>query len=447
MTRPGLVRLAASDLRRFVGRFALAGAGIALATAILVALLGLGEGLRRAVAGDGQDDLIVEVVKEGAHVNLGPLRLGLGGSGLDASDLKALREIPGVVHVGERVGLRAPAVATGGAALLGETLVTEVVVEGLDPAVAGAGPDFADRGPVDPGAAPCRRDAECSRGEFCVDTVEGFRTCRPPMAVVVSDRLVELYNGVVRRAYGLPQLNQESAVGLGADVRFGASSFASASRRGLRERVVLAGFSERVSPMALTAPLAEVVRINRSFGAADGFDGAVLEVGRRSDLGGVLDAVEDLGLEVREDVARRVAEAVGLAQVALAALGIAVLVIAGLGAVHSFALLIAARSRELAVLRAVGATRWQVALLVVGEGAAVGFGSGILGSLAGMTVALVGADALLAQLGSLPIPVGDLVGFPAWIPLAGVALATGASMLGSLTPLASMLRQDPARLL
>jgi hypothetical protein len=321
MRRFGAGRLLMTDLRRFGRRFALAGSGIALATAVLVSLLGFGEGLRVAVLELGGSELDLEVSRGGGHVNLGPLRFGLGRSGLTDDDLRALRDLPGVRTVGGRVGLRAPAVATGGAALLGETLVTEVVVEGVDEAVLEEIDGFEDRGPVAESAPPCLTDASCDPGMFCVDTPDRGRRCRSAMPVVVSQRLVDLYNGVVRRAYGLPQLNEEAAVGLGADVRFGASSFSVAAHgRGLRERVVLVGFSERVSPMALTIPLAEVRRLNRTFHAGEDLDGAVVRVAGRSALGPTMTAIEGMGLDIAESMAETVAGAVGLARLALAGL-------------------------------------------------------------------------------------------------------------------------------
>jgi putative ABC transport system permease protein len=443
----GFGRLLATDLQRFGRRFALAGGGIALATAVLVSLLGFGEGLRLAVLGLGGSELDLEVSRGGGHVNLGPLRLGLGQSGIDDAELRDLRGLPGVTSVGGRVGLRAPAVATGGAALLGETLVTEVVVEGLDPVVLDSVDGFSDRGPADPAARPCFSDASCDPGLYCVDTVTLGKRCREPLPVVVSLRLVDLYNGVVRRAYGLPQLNEEAAVGLGADVRFGTSSFSTASRgRGLRERVVLVGFSDRVSPMALTAPLEEVRRLNRAFQGGDELDGAVVRVASRSDLGPTMNAIEAMGLDIAESIAEAVAGAVGLARLALAGLGLAVLAIAAVGTLHAFALLMASREREIAILRAVGATRFQVVRLVAIEAGLVGLAAGLTGWFLGWSGSQFLEGRLQQAAQALPLPAMDLVAFPLWIPAVVVGLAVLASVVGALAPMLGMLRRDPSRI-
>lgn len=74
---------------------------------------------------------------------------------------------------------------------------------------------------------------------------------------------------------------------------------------------------------------------------------------------------------------------------------------------NTFSITVAQRTRQLALLRAVGASRRQVLASVLGEGAAIGILGSIAGVAAGIAVA-VGLRSLLDAFG-LTLPEGDLV--------------------------------------
>ncbi|MEN8165581.1 MAG: FtsX-like permease family protein, partial [Acidobacteriota bacterium] len=382
--RAGRPRLLLIDLRRSWGRLLAAGLGVALAAAVLTFLLGLGRGIENAVVGELAPPDRIEVAARSAHIDLGPLRMALGSEVLGQEDLKRLQALEGVAAVWPRVGLAVPAVASGGAGLLGQSLVTELAVEGIDPALLGdelgGDSDFVGRPEPGPEATPCWSDRDCPTGEFCLDTVERKAVCRPPVPVVVSEKLIGLYNGSIRRAYGLPRLNPEAAVGLGADVQFGASSFSASARRGvLRDRLQLVGFSNRAMPLGVTLPLEEVQRLNAYFGDGDrrgGFDTVTLGLKSGRELGSVTSAVRQMGYRVVQDDMEKMAAAVSVATVVMALVGLAVVCVAALGVVHTFALLVDGRRREIGILRSIGAAGLDVALLFLTEAALVGLGGG-----------------------------------------------------------------------
>lgn len=96
---------------------------------------------------------------------------------------------------------------------------------------------------------------------------------------------------------------------------------------------------------------------------------------------------------------------------------------------NTFSILVAQRSRELALLRAIGATRAQVHTSVLGEAAVVGTVSAGLGLALGVALA-IGAQALLSAIG-LQLPGrGAVVGTGTVVPALGAGLAvTGLSAL------------------
>lgn len=455
MKRAGRPRLLVIDLRRSWGRLLVSGLGVALAAAVLTFLLGLGRGIEGVVIGELTPSDRIEVSAAPTHVDLGPLRMGWGSEVLDQGDLERLRAIDGVASVWPKVGLAVPTVASGGARLLGQTLVTELAVEGIDPELLnGEMPEdfaFAARPVPDAHAVACWSDPDCPKGEYCVDTPERRGVCRPPAPVVVSEKLISLYNGSIRRAYGLPRLNPKAVVGLGAEVHFGTSSFSASSRRDvLKDRLQLVGFSNRVMPLGVTAPLEEVQRLNAHFGDGErrgGFDSVTLGLVSGRNLGAVTSAVKDLGYRVIQDDVERMAAAVSVTILVMALVGLAVVGVAALGVVHTFALLVEGRRREIGILRSIGASGVDVSLLFLTEAALVGLGGGGVGALAGVFLGR-GADALLlGTLPRLPLIPETLFLFRCDLLAGVVLLAVGAAVGGAAFPVWRALRSRPVDIL
>src|SRR5699024_9786216 len=93
--------------------------------------------------------------------------------------------------------------------------------------------------------------------------------------------------------------------------------------------------------------------------------------------------------------------------------------------INTFSILVAQRSRELALLRALGASRRQVTRSVLGEALAIGFVGSTFGLLAGFGLA-VGLKTLFAQFGL------DLSGTPLVFQTRTVVVAYAVGMLVTL---------------
>jgi len=455
MRRPGRPRLLIIDLKRSWGRLLAAGLGVCLSAAVLTFLVGLGRGIEEVVLGGLTPTDQIEVAAKSSHIDLGPLRMALGSDVLGLEDLEKLRGIDGVVSVRPKVGLAVPAVASGGAGLLGQNLVTELAVEGIDPEVLaeelGGDSSFTARPLPGPFAVSCRSDRDCDTGEYCLDTPERRGVCRPPIPVFVSTKLIGLYNGSIRRAYGLPRLNPDAALGLGADVQFGASSFSASSRKGvLRDRMKLVGFSDRVMALGVTLPLEEVRRLNQFFGDGDrkgGFDSVSLGLESGKVLASVTAAVKGNGYRIIEEDVERMAAAVAVATLVMVLVGLAVVGVGVLGVIHTFALLIEGRRREIGILRSIGASGLDVSLLFVSEAALVGFGGGVAGVACGILLGRVADSLFLESLPAFALIPETLFLFGPGLMTAVVLLTVGAAVGGASLPVWMALRNRPIEML
>jgi len=443
------------DLKRSWGRLLAAGLGVCLSAAVLTFLVGLGRGIEDAVIGGLTPSDQILVGAKSSHLDMGPLRIALGSDVLSEEDLQRLRVIDGVASVRPKVGLAVPAVASGGAGLLGQNLVTELAVEGIDPDLLaedfGEDYSFAARPLPGPLAVSCRSDRDCDTGEYCLDTPERRGVCRPPVPVFVSTKLIGLYNGSIRRAYGLPRLNPDAALGLGAEVQFGASSFSASSRKGvLRDRMKLVGFSDRVMALGVTLPLEEVRRLNQYFGDGDrkgGFDSVSLRLESGIVLASVTAAVKENGYRIIEDEVERMAAAIAVATLVMTLVGLAVVGVGALGVIHTFALLIEGRRREIGILRAIGASGVDVFLLFLSEAALVGFGGGVVGVACGVFLGSVADSLFLESLPAFALIPDTLFLFGPGLMAAVVLLAVCAAVGGAALPVWMALRNRPAEML
>jgi putative ABC transport system permease protein len=118
---------------------------------------------------------------------------------------------------------------------------------------------------------------------------------------------------------------------------------------------------------------------------------------------------------------------------------VAVLV-AGLVIANTFAVLLAQRTRELALLRCVGATARQVRRSVLGEAALTGVAASVIGVLAG--IGLAAGVSAIAEAADSPVPLSGL-SVPLVAVLAGLAVGTLTTLLAALAPARAATRVAP----
>jgi ABC-type antimicrobial peptide transport system permease subunit len=93
----------------------------------------------------------------------------------------------------------------------------------------------------------------------------------------------------------------------------------------------------------------------------------------------------------------------------------------------------------------VGATSGDVALLIVGEAAAIGLLGGAIGAGVARAAAALGDWAAVKYLPEFPFKPDTFFSFPWWVLLGGVALGVLASLIGAYPPARGAAKLDPAR--
>jgi len=417
-----LIRLARGNLIRELGALAVSAGGVALGTGCLVFFLALGAGLQGVV------NEVFPVSTREVEVVVPQLALGnlLGEQKIDDATVAKLRAVRGVAAAYPKMQLRIPAVSRYNGLFFGREvrMGLEVVATGLMPEL--VGPDarmpFEDHG-------------------------EG-----QPIPVVANRRLLELYNKVFAPQRNLPRLTESMLIGFQIPLELGRSFVTARTLANPQETSMqLVGFSERATLAGVSMPLAAIERINRKYGAdADTYSSVLVRAQSADDVTDVAAAVRKLGLEI-DDAEQRYAVQIGAAvELVTLALSLLAALITGLAAVNTMQAFYASvreRTREIGILRAVGATRSDVAAVVLAEAAATGLAGGVVGVVLARTVAALLDRLARTGLPDFPFKPPTFFSFQAEHVALGVGVALLAALLGALIPARAAARLDPAKAL
>ncbi len=146
------------------------------------------------------------------------------------------------------------------------------------------------------------------------------------------------------------------------------------------------------------------------------------------------------GQTVVNEATNAVSQALGFFNVALLVFAFIALFVGGFTILNTFSIIVGQRTRELALLRIVGASRRQVFLSVLGEAAIVGLVSSLIGLGLGV-LAAVGLEALLSGFG-VTLPSGPLV-FEARTVIVCLVVGVGVTVVSAISPARRAVRIAP----
>ncbi|MBI5548894.1 MAG: ABC transporter permease [Deltaproteobacteria bacterium] len=428
MTPSKLARLVGVNLRRDLRGALFSAFGVAVGIGALVFFVALGGGVRQLVREKlfPNDARAVEVVPP--KFSLSGV---LGGGKLDEQTVQRLEKLPGVERAFRKMDLRVPAMGGPADGLqrlnVPRNVYIAVIATGVEPGyVAGdiaPGASFADPGP------------------------------EKPLPGLAARRLLELYNKSFAKAQGLTPIGEQllmTAAGVELlTVRLGRSMRGETSFPERRVGLTFAGLSDRAPLHGVLIPLESVKRIHREYGVDAEDYTAVSLLARGPDaVPQIVQAVKEAGFAVDESdkkLAERVGAAVAVTTLALALLSALICLLAAVNIAHALSASIRARSRELGVLRAVGATRGDVAALVLGEAAVIGLAGGAVGTALARLCGLLLDSAARTHLPDFPFKPESFFSFSPTLLLGAALLGLAAALLGALVPALAASRASPAQ--
>lgn len=442
MTFLNLLRLTAINLRRDFKSALLTCAGTAVGIGALAFFIALGSGLGGIIREQifPADVRAIEVVP--SAVSFGSL---LGGARLDDGAAGRLAAIPGVEKAFRKMEIRVPAMASPAQELADTFRVPGNIRVAL--IAVGVEDDYAAPGAVSPDAFRWSADTDPAADS----TLKSL-----PIPAMASDRLLALYNQAFAASQGLPPVSRsllESAAGVPlVDVQFG-RSMAGGRRLDLHTaRLSFAGLTPRAPLHGVIIPLAAARAVNRLYGQdAETYSAVTLLAADPSKVPDIRRAVRSMGFSISDsgrELADKVGQAVALVTAAMAFLSVLICLIAAVSIAHALLSSVRVREKEFALMRAIGASRSDIAGIILGEAAIIGLGGGA----AGLTSAALAAAAVRHAFLRSPIPGLDmstlsLFHFTPSLILLSLAVAVLSAVLGAIAPAAAASRADPARLL
>ncbi len=291
------------------------------------------------------------------------------------------------------------------------------------------------------------------------------RTCTRRVPVVVSPTLLELYNGQFAKSHGLPTINSDLAefivkrgglgrmrftIGLGSTIVAGSNAKIERSQR-RRVEAQLIGISPKAMPIGMTMPLEYIRRWNREFlgeEAAGTYSSIIVTLKNKDQLAVFSQWLQDdLGLRLEDSLGERFATAIFLVTSLFVLISFVIITISAINIAHNFFMQVSERRRELGILRAVGATRSDVRIMILGEAALIG----LIGGAIGISLA-VGAGALVdwassSYLPRFPFKPTTYFSFESWIWASGLAFSTFFCILGGFLPARKAALLEPAQAL
>jgi putative ABC transport system permease protein len=161
------------------------------------------------------------------------------------------------------------------------------------------------------------------------------------------------------------------------------------------------------------------------------------------------DRVVSLGFQAQTfgDQFRGFEDLLGRLRLALLGLAIVALLLACLGIANTMYTAVLERTKEIGVLKALGARRRDVLLLFVAEAAVIGLAGGLIGTLIAVGLARLGNTAVDRLTQSVTSGGLDVFRPDAWIVVAALVLAVLLSTVSGLLPALRAALQDPVKAL
>ncbi|MGB9776502.1 MAG: ABC transporter permease [Anaerolineae bacterium] len=415
MSARDLLRLVVSNLGRMKGRVAMTAIGVVIGTAAVVVLISLAAGLQQSALRD------LSTIGPLTDINVYPMRVlapfGAPTSGregvLDDRALAEFRQLPGVVAVTPKEPLSAPAMLRYGRWMGGSQIVgiEPNQIERLDLSVA-SGTAWLGSGQVIVGAQVAENFFD----------PQGRHISQPPDLLGQTLQLV------------LTRITED-----GQQVE-----------RTVRLRV--AGVLEKTGgadDYTVFMSLQEVVELNGWYAgrrvnpARDGYSQALVKVARPDQVAAVEREILRQGFYAysAHSVLRQINSFFLVVQGILGGIGAIALLVAAFGIANTMLMSIYERTKEIGLMKALGATNRDVMSVFLAESGSIGLLGGVGGVLLGVLLSgiihIVARTYLMAQAaqgGTVSQTALSFVHTPFWLPVFAIAFATGVGVLSGIYP-------------
>ena len=196
-------------------------------------------------------------------------------------------------------------------------------------------------------------------------------------------------------------------------------------------------------------PTQHMTLVTQDMLAENGYDSLIAKVDNSKNAKAAADAIKkfDVGAADASESVNQQLTIFNIIGLVLGGIGGIALFVAAIGVVNTMVMSILERTREIGVMRAVGAKRSTVRALFTFEAAMLGFIGGVVGVSIGFGLTRVANVFVNRQLASQGVKVHNIIGLPLWLILAVVGIGTLIGTLAGLYPAAHAAKLDPVEAL
>jgi len=203
------------------------------------------------------------------------------------------------------------------------------------------------------------------------------------------------------------------------------------------------------SPTCNSQPVPSTVVVTDEL-AKQGYNSFIVKVDEASNAATVAKTIRNTYKVGAADAQTQIKQQLGIFNIlgiVLGGIGGIALVVAAVGVVNTMIMSILERTREIGVMRAVGARRGTVSLLFTIEAALLGFFGGVFGLGVGYVAMLIANPIINKQLSGNNITSSNIITLPIWLILGVVGLTTVIGILAGMYPARRAAHLDPVEAL
>ena len=295
---------------------------------------------------------------------------------------------------------------------------------------------------------------DCPAGLYCAarNVLSNVGRCESYMPVAMNPLMVDFYNANVVSQLGTrPLPNPCLVLGLKGYFRLG-FSFLKDSVAPVWQRIRWAeiiGFTDKAMNLGGTVPLPYVRRFNRTFLGPDSikhYDSVLLQILRNEAVAQVIEQVQKLSFDLSRSskFARKAGQMLFIITLAFLLISVIIIVISALNISHTFLMVVFERQREIGVMRAIGASRWDIRKIILTESLFIGLVAGIVGNALSYGVSRLVNLAGQGLRDRFPVIPDDFFTY-SWVLIGGsIGFALVFCLLGAWVPANRAAKLDPA---
>jgi putative ABC transport system permease protein len=178
----------------------------------------------------------------------------------------------------------------------------------------------------------------------------------------------------------------------------------------------------------------------------EGYDLLTIEAASLNDASQIVEQLQERGFEVESlrAILDMINRALAVLQTMLGSVGGLALFVASIGIANTMVMAVYERTKEIGILKAIGASPGDIRRLFMAEAAFIGLVGGVVGTIGGWLLGLGLNRGILALLRWREIPVeGTFFVVSGWLVILALVFATVVGLLAGLYPAARAARLDP----